>query len=796
MAAIAAVVAVGVFGSAAWLRARAIEEGTRRGFVVTVDHGRMGWFAAHLSGVHVALEGVPDVAVEIADVDIEIDARGHPTSVAARGGAVRVTTELERAVEAVRAWRARRPPVEPPPAGATPRPPPTLSATAISLFVPLAGGGELAAEGLAIERSDADVRVSLSSARAERGDARATSGPATVTLHEKKLRGVNVEALVIELGPKGGAAVAAPGASAAPSVAPPSSARVAASAEPAPPMLPAIDARGRGKKKSGDRRGVVDAAAQQAAPVTDPFELKLPDVMPWRARAVAVAQRVAAEIDEGAEIVVGALSLRFQSGGERLTLGPGRASVLRTPEQVEASFASTPVQGSTPLTVRVELPLGASPMRAAISGGPVTLTALGVEERAFGLTDVARAELSGKVNLALDGQGSVTFDADVTARRIGLERAWLASAPVHGLDVGLRLSGLYENQKRLRVDDAEAAVGAMRARFRGTGETLGDHARLSGFVEVPVSACQSILDSVPEALVPTLHGARLTGTFGAMGRFAFDTAALDDLELVYRVDDHCHFAEVPRPLDRERFRKRFVQRIVRPDGEISEMETGPDSANWTMLESISSFMPAAVLTTEDGAFYRHHGFNHAAIKGAVVANLKAKRFVRGASTISMQLAKNLFLSRKKTVSRKLEELVLTDYLEQTFSKDEMMELYLNVIEFGPNVYGITAAAEHYFGRKPEELNLAECMFLATLLPRPVESHKMYERGSISEGWARNLRSLMEIAFRTGKISEAERNEGQTESVVFYKEGQPRPPPRAPITGGRAEAGDDEWKAVE
>ncbi|MFO0670614.1 MAG: hypothetical protein U0235_13445 [Polyangiaceae bacterium] len=116
----------------------------------------------------------------------------------------------------------------------------------------------------------------------------------------------------------------------------------------------------------------------------------------------------------------------------------------------------------------------------------------------------------------------------------------------------------------------------MRARASaGRGGNCSAITRLSGFVEVPVSACQSILDSVPEALVPTLHGARLTGTFGAMGRFAFDTAALDDLELVYRVDDHCHFAEVPRPLDRERFRKRFVQRIVRPDGEISEMEPAP-----------------------------------------------------------------------------------------------------------------------------------------------------------------------------------------------------------------------------
>ena len=111
-------------------------------------------------------------------------------------------------------------------------------------------------------------------------------------------------------------------------------------------------------------------------------------------------------------------------------------------------------------------------------------------------------------------------------------------------------------------------------------------------------------------------------------------------------------------------------------------------------------------------FHKHHGFNHNAIRNSVAgANLKARRFVRGASTITMQLAKNLFLSREKTLSRKIQEVVLTDYLEQAFRKDDMMELYLNVIEFGPDVYGVTRAAEYYFGRKPEELNLPECFFL-------------------------------------------------------------------------------------
>ena len=142
----------------------------------------------------------------------------------------------------------------------------------------------------------------------------------------------------------------------------------------------------------------------------------------------------------------------------------------------------------------------------------------------------------------------------------------------------------------------------------------------------------------------------------------------------------------------------------------------------------------------------------------------------------MQLAKNLFLVREKTLSRKLEEVVLTDYLEQVFTKDELMELYLNVIEFGPNVYGIGPAAYHYFGRSPSELNLAECLFLSSVLPAPLRYHYLRDQGQLSDSWQRTIQHLMAIAKKSGLISEEELEEGKTELVVFSKNG-PRPPAR-------------------
>ena len=206
-------------------------------------------------------------------------------------------------------------------------------------------------------------------------------------------------------------------------------------------------------------------------------------------------------------------------------------------------------------------------------------------------------------------------------------------------------------------------------------------------------------------------------------------------------------------------------------------------------------MQVAVLTTEDGHFYHHKGFNHAAIRNALIANLKARRFVRGASTITMQLAKNLFLSREKTLSRKLEELVLADYLEQAFSKAEMMELYLNVIEFGPNLYGITAAAQHYFGRKPSELNLAECLFLSSILPQPLAFHKAWEKPELGEGWMRTIRARMEVAAMTSEISPAELAEGLTEVVRFHHDSDPPVVPRPPVTGPLRNGEPDAWQEL-
>jgi len=502
---------------------------------------------------------------------------------------------------------------------------------------------------------------------------------------------------------------------------------------------------------------------------------------------------VDARLEPEGSVDVDELSLRVERGSEHLTAGPGNLSLVRRGGTFTLEFTTHAQAAKTALSARLEVPIEHGDARISLSGGPIALAPLGVKEGAMGLTDVARGTVSGKGNVVLSDAGdALTFDVDLGAHDISIREKKLAADVVRGLDVGARARGILTDAGVLRIDDAEATLGALHFVAHGTLEQARDHAAGTLAFSVPSAACQSLLESVPSALLPVLAGARMTGTFGGRGDLAFDSRKLDDLTLVYRFDDLCKLAEVPAELARERFSKPFLHRVYMPDGKMMEEETGPGTDGWTDIGAISPYMQVAVLTTEDGGFYRHHGFNHAAIKSSVIANLKARSFVRGASTISMQLAKNLFLTREKTVSRKFEELILTSYLEQNFSKEELMELYLNVIEFGPNLYGITRAADHYFGRKPEEINLAEAFFLSTLLPHPLSSHRMYDKGEVSDSWARNIRALMEIAFKRGTISQPELNEGLTEAVLFHKGDAPRPPPRPPITGARF-FGEDEWK---
>lgn len=158
-------------------------------------------------------------------------------------------------------------------------------------------------------------------------------------------------------------------------------------------------------------------------------------------------------------------------------------------------------------------------------------------------------------------------------------------------------------------------------------------------------------------------------------------------------------------------------RIVSADGQLIA-NRGLTGGATVRLDEMSPYIPKAVIAIEDRRFHSHFGFDPIGFSRAMITNLRAGRFVQGGSTLTQQLAKNLFLKPERTIERKVQELILAFWLETKYSKDEILEIYLNRVYFGSNAYGVDAASRRYFSKPASDVNLAEAALLAGLLKAP------------------------------------------------------------------------------
>ncbi|MCL2761244.1 MAG: transglycosylase domain-containing protein [Desulfuromonadales bacterium] len=181
-------------------------------------------------------------------------------------------------------------------------------------------------------------------------------------------------------------------------------------------------------------------------------------------------------------------------------------------------------------------------------------------------------------------------------------------------------------------------------------------------------------------------------------------------------------------------------------GRFHPFVVGPENRYWVSYERIPSAMKWSVILGEDSNFYNNEGIDVKAMAQAAKYDFKKKSMAKGASTITQQLAKNLYLSRKKTITRKLMELYLAVRLDQELTKDRTMELYLNLVELGPMVYGIGHASQYYFNKPASALTPRESAFLAAMLPGPRVAYNPY-------------RNMAKVLKRSNMILRALRNKG-------------------------------------
>ena len=163
---------------------------------------------------------------------------------------------------------------------------------------------------------------------------------------------------------------------------------------------------------------------------------------------------------------------------------------------------------------------------------------------------------------------------------------------------------------------------------------------------------------------------------------------------------------------------------------------------WVKLGQISNYARWAVVLSEDWGFYKHQGVDFEELKKAVDESLRERRMVRGASTISQQVVKNVFLSSSRSLWRKAHEMVLTQKMERVVDKRRILETYFNIVELGPNIYGIRQASYHYFRKHPSALNPREAAFIAMLLPSPKRYYVSFKRRQLTRFARSRVRSIL------------------------------------------------------
>ena len=224
------------------------------------------------------------------------------------------------------------------------------------------------------------------------------------------------------------------------------------------------------------------------------------------------------------------------------------------------------------------------------------------------------------------------------------------------------------------------------------------------------TSCQNLFKSLPPSFKHRIRGTELRGNIESQIELSYDQNKNESI-IDFRTKNGCSI-KTPSPLSD--ITKTFqLGTFNLPSGETKT------SAEFVGLKKLPKHVPHAFVSTEDGRFFKHSGFDLRQIERSLAVNAKHQHFIRGGSTISQQLVKNIFLDHERTFARKSEEAILTWQLESVLSKQQILETYLNIVQLAPKgVHGIKEAAQAWFKKAPTALTIEEAAFLAALTREP------------------------------------------------------------------------------
>jgi hypothetical protein len=496
---------------------------------------------------------------------------------------------------------------------------------------------------------------------------------------------------------------------------------------------------------------------------TATFEGLVAEVAGWLTASIP---QLSVRSDRGGTVTVRAESAALIVPGGGPLVEELAVRGIFSPHRTEVVVTREPGDGRPRAVPRVRATLKLDPQGGQLAVDAAELTVrpfhawldrLGVQ------VDTTRADVHLMAS-AEAGRPEIPFELDLRARGFGVQnpsidrRGW-RDLPVEmhaggALVAGARGEAAASSADKIRLDRGE--IDALGARLILSGWTeLGPLPRGTWSLRTPMGAplaCGRLLPAQPLPVREALGGMKLAGSLGLTASVGFDAAAWDTLSLELGLDPLCEVVSEPRVI---------VDLLTAlhgkgvPAGPAAALPLGKYHPDFAPLEKMPAHLTAAFLTAEDGRFFSHGGFDLEMIRRALAHDLEMRAFAKGGSTITQQLAKNLFLPQSRTLARKLEETVLAWRLQSLLPKKRMLELYLNVIELGPNIRGVKQAARAYFGKELGDLRPIESAHLAALTPNPQGLARRFRDGRVDDGWMQRLYDLLGMMNRSGRLSRSD-----------------------------------------
>jgi len=377
---------------------------------------------------------------------------------------------------------------------------------------------------------------------------------------------------------------------------------------------------------------------------------------------------------------------------------------------------------------------------------------------------------TGRLSVAQTGDRLAT-DAALSAEavRLALPRGLALGNGEYGAPTAVALAWTASRDvAAIDVRNVAARVGGLELTARGRLSGAGDDRT----VELELAA-RSDLGAALQTTALRLPAALPVAAGDALGTASFDVAVQGPLARPadLRIVPHLRYASTPQVAEKLSFLRRPF-RFHPPDTEGITLDVRDGAADFIRLSEVPPLFLRTLLISEDAGFYGHPGVDVAEIPHAWATNVERGTSARGASTITQQLVKNLFLSNDKSYGRKLEEAALALLVDAAVPKARILEIYLNVIEWGPNLYGLVPAARHYFGKTVGELTPREMVFLVCVIPSPVRYHQAYVAGHVGPGMDQLMANLLAKLRSVDALSDDAYFDALTEELRFRPERDP------------------------